>query len=304
MNLLRSALCLLPILAGPGCTLGLELATGPSADVPPMDSDRPADTGYEADADADSDADTDADSDADTDADSDVVQGSAPLLDRFDLSEDPAAHTVGCAFEGDDSDGDLTGGRAILELDGVSYSLNIPGDLEAFSRGGMSRFSVSPTGLLPGSTVAATLQLEDAAGLRSPQRSDTMALAGFNHVLSEPDDNHLEAADIGRVEAPGFLAGSLSSASNDGESYTGDMDFIAFQVTRATTVSFELTWSEASADYDLRLGVRDRWLETAVFDGTRQPEIVSFDLRAGETYYLAVAGWRGPGGSYQVVVEE
>jgi hypothetical protein len=131
-----------------------------------------------------------------------------------------------------------------------------------------------------------------------------LTLAGFNHTMVEPDDGFTEADDLGRVEAPGYLTGGLSSATNDGMLYTGDTDYVSFRVDRAATVTFSLTWTEAAADYDLRLGLAGEWLETAIYDGTRQPEIITYDLVPGTTYYLAVAGWSGPGGSYEVTVEE
>jgi len=296
------------------CNLGLELAT-PLADGPfELDSDAPLDTGShpdgdadadtDADSDSDSDSDSDADADADSDADTDPVQATAPLLASFSIREDSGGRAVLGEFVGDDAEGDLRGGLAVLELDGDRYELDIPGDLDSFSHGGSSTFALASSGLLPGQTVGASLQLEDAAGLRSRLRSDTMVLAGFNHSLSEPDDNFSQADDIGRVDTPGHLSGGISRAANDGEAYTGDMDHVAFRVNRAATVTLSLSWDEAGADYDLRLGVQDRWLDTAVFDGTRQPEQITYDLAAGVTYYVAVAGWSGPGGAYEVEIEE
>ena len=302
-------LAALLILTLAGCPLGLELAVTGSDNPLEVDSGDADDTAWteadaDTDADADGDTDADADADADSDADTDPVQATEPLLADFTLGEDVSARVIEGSFVGDDLDGDLSGGVALLELDGVSYSLTIPGDLDSFSAGGTSRFSVSSAGMLPGSTIGASLVLQDASGLRSAERSDTLALAGFNHALSEPDDDITQAFDIGRVDAPGYLSGAMSRASNDGASYTGDLDFIAFRVNRSATVSFSLSWDEATADYDLRLGTRDRWLETAIYDGTRQPELITYDLVSGTTYYLAIAGWSGPGGGYEVMIEE
>ncbi len=308
--LLLSSPLLALILVGCG-QLGLEamnaVAEGgpfdPDSGPDPVDTDDPWEADADADADADSDSDADADADADSDADTDPVELSAPLLLSFGLSEAGSSGTFEGVFEGDDPDSDLYGGTALVSLGGISQMLSIPGDLDSFVTGGESSFTVASSSLLPGETVSASLILEDATGLQSGQRSDSVTLAGFNHSLSEPDDDFGTAYDVGLVGMPGYLAGALSQASNDGAAYTGDMDFIAFRVSSRQTVTFSLSWSMSAGDYDLRLGELNRWLETAIYDGTRQPEEITYTLETGTTYYLAVAGWSGPAGDYEVEIQ-
>ncbi len=294
------------LLLSTGCGIGLELMA-PSGQAPfEIDSDEPVDTGLppEGDADVDADADADADSDADSDADTDPVQPSAPELYAFSLSEDSITHTIQGSFVADAADGNLYGGAAVLELDGDRYEIAIPSDLDSFSSGGTSTFSVSSNGLLPGDSITASLVVEDDQGLRSGRLNENLVLAGFNTALSEPDDDYGSANDVGRVEAPGYLVGNISRASNDGVAYTGDMDFLAFRLPTAARVTFTLTWDAAAADYDLRLGDRSQWLDTAITDGTTQPEVITYNLQANTTYYLAIAGWSGPSGDYEVTLVE
>jgi hypothetical protein len=110
---------------------------------------------------------------------------------------------------------------------------------------------------------------------------------------------------VGAIQPPTTLCGSLTSLSNDGETYTGDIDWTAFTATSGQEWSFTLTWDEATANVDLfLLDAAGDALEASLQEGPAQPEQVAAALTEGAGYGLVVVGWSGQPTAYAVAVEQ
>ena len=214
------------------------------------------------------------------------------------------------SFIADDPDHDLEGGSLELTLNGTLYSLRIPTDLDVWSPGGTSivtfPFSADPC---TETTVTASGYLIDDEGLSSTTRSDnTIVAGGGTGFVAEDGDTLDEMSSIGELSAPTNLCGDIWGASNDGASYTSDIDFVGFHVTSAVTLTFSLTWDDIGSDYDLAL-IYDDWLfgwsylNYSETDGTTQPERFVVTLEAYTTYYLRVGAWSGKASNWQVTVD-
>ncbi len=230
---------------------------------------------------------------------------SAPQLESFDLSERSADSTIHIAFEASDDDGDLSGGVADLTLGGQSYSFDIPGDLDDYSVNGTSRFHIDGSHLSGGETVNGVLTLEDAAGHPSNSLTDslTLEITSQTYNVQEIGDTENQTQSLGVIELPAILEGDIYRASNDGYSYTGDIDFVEFRVSATTPAQFTLTWDASGSDYDLHLLVNGNTEAQSVQDGAAQPETFTRTLQPGTNYVVAIAGWNGNSGDYTLVID-
>lgn len=118
-------------------------------------------------------------------------------------------------------------------------------------------------------------------------------------------ENGGQEVPVGAVEPPVVLCGSLSSLSNDGETYTGDIDWASFTAAAGGEWSFVLTWDRAAANVDLfLLDAAGEALAMSLQEGSAQPERIAATLEAGAAYGLVVVGWSGPPTAYAVAVEQ
>lgn len=289
----------------PGTALTLALLTGCGSlglDLTWSDTGGPAGPGPGVDSGDGHEDDTDPPDDTREEPDE-----SAPELSSFDLTEREPSDTVQVAFESFDLDGDLVGGSAHLTLGGANHVLDIPDDLDSWSATGTSRFQVDASSLPHGTTVNGSLYLVDVAGNASSTMSGSVALTDDGGgdtaiTVTETGDTLDTAYDLGVLSIPQTLNGSIYAASNDGDAYTGDVDWIDFRVGSTTSVTFTLAWSEARADYDLQLWEGTTRVAAGISDGTTQPETFSRTLQAGTRYSLFVAGWYGPAGNWTLLI--
>ena len=111
--------------------------------------------------------------------------------------------------------------------------------------------------------------------------------------------------DAGVVCLPATFRGDLYSVGHDDENqYTGDYDFMRFQVPTSAEFFFDLDWEAAGSDYDLYVyKANDVTLIASADDQTAQPEEVAVSLNAGVYYYIAVVGYDGSPGDWWVKLE-
>ena len=225
-----------------------------------------------------------------------------PTLSSFTLSSHATAGRVTVKFTVSDENADLDGGYVKLTLNGTTTTYDIPGDIDSWVGNGTSTLNIS--GFSPGDTVGGTMKIYDAAGHGSVTLSDQITLNGYNTTLTESGNEVGSATNLGTISIPAEISGSLSSASNSGGAYSGDMDWVKFKPQSTDTWSFSLTWSSTSSDYDMHLlNTGMSTLANAVSDGNSQPENFHYAVTSGTTYYLVVAGWSGNGGSYTVEIQ-
>ena len=106
------------------------------------------------------------------------------------------------------------------------------------------------------------------------------------------------------MDLPGLINGHIYQASNDGSnSHTGDFDWISFRVATDSAADISLSWDQAQADYDLYLLEDGEPVAGSSELGSVQPESISRNLTRGSTWTVLVAGWSGPSGDYQVLLD-
>jgi hypothetical protein len=126
--------------------------------------------------------------------------------------------------------------------------------------------------------------------------ADTDTQPSCDVELVENGDEEADVTELGSVAAPFLICGDLYASSNDGTSYTGDMDRVGFSVKEEGTWTFVLTWAEVSHDLDVHLMTGDGVpLDAAFTVGVEQPEQFEYALEAGGSYVLIVVGWSGNG---------
>ncbi|MGA1863810.1 MAG: hypothetical protein ACMUHX_01985 [bacterium] len=94
--------------------------------------------------------------------------------------------------------------------------------------------------------------------------------------------------------------GNLSSVGNDGEGYTGEVDWYVFTPSVPAIATITLSF-DSSNDYDLYLydANGSMPLEGST-DGN--PEILVHEVTAYTTYLICVAGWTGSPGNYTLTI--
>ncbi|MGA1840242.1 MAG: hypothetical protein ACMUIU_06410 [bacterium] len=128
----------------------------------------------------------------------------------------------------------------------------------------------------------------------------------FGIVLTSAFSQVQEAEDAGPVDV-GVLGltnlvaeGSLSSVGNNGEDYTGEVDWYIFTSAIDTNVTITLSFDFGN-DYDLFLYDANG---SILFDDLidDNPEILTYYLSVSATYLISVAGWEGSPGSYTLTI--
>ncbi|MBT3221010.1 MAG: hypothetical protein HN348_18145 [Proteobacteria bacterium] len=109
------------------------------------------------------------------------------------------------------------------------------------------------------------------------------------------------------ILSPGVaLCGTLSITGNDGdENYIGDLDLMLFIPSAVGEATFELTWSEDSADYDVLLYKQDplTFITGATNSGAIQPEMFSHTVIPSYQYVVVIGGWSGPSGDWRLTID-
>ena len=153
-------------------------------------------------------------------------------------------------------------------------------------------------------TLQATAQVVDQAGSASNIRTDTTVVTGEGEASTEQGDDYPDDVDsIGTLTFPVTICGDFHSADNDGQSHTGDSDFIAFVAGSGGTRNFELSWTGV-ADYDLYLADSDGYIVAwAEGSSSSSPEAFSASLTQDAGYILWAAAWSGVAGEYQIEIQ-
>lgn len=234
-------------------------------------------------------------------------RGDPPVIAALDLVERPDDLEVHVeTIEGDAS---LRGGTLLVQLDDDDPAeLAIPDDLVSYERGEavflVRRPHVGECALGARHTVG--VALADAAGRGSDAVEATIGTSDVGLVLPETGDTTFRL--VGTLGRGALVCGELDEAANNGLTYSGDRDYIGFEVPAWGTYDFELRW-DAAGDWDLLL------FEYSDFDGylyeldagdgpaLHGPEQASAGLYRYTTYVFEVAGWRGDAGAWTVAIE-
>ena len=231
-------------------------------------------------------------------------QGHPPSLDSFSVSS--TGTDVVVLFSASDADGDLSGGKIDLTVNGTGSSYRIPGDLDSWNgTSGTVKIPVPGSGSCDATVYSVSGTLQDASGLRSTSRSGQTTVSGSGGVPIDEIGDDGSAQDLGTLNPPVTLCGDIWGASNDGTAYTSDFDVVMFTVGAQGTWNFSLTWSSTGDDYDMHLWDVNDTSAPVVYsetDGPTQPEAFAWPVLTGEQYYLDVGAWSGSGGSYAITI--
>ncbi len=103
--------------------------------------------------------------------------------------------------------------------------------------------------------------------------------------------------DVGDVDDSFCIEGEID-CGNDGESFTGDLDFFVFTAAADASVDFVLDWSGSSTDMDGIVSDPASGEVLHDFEMGYDPESGSFSLASGTQYQLRVGCWEGEDGSW------
>jgi hypothetical protein len=110
-----------------------------------------------------------------------------------------------------------------------------------------------------------------------------------------------DPVDIGELSRTSLVAeGNLSSVGNNGEDYTGEVDWYIFTSAVDNTITVTLSF-ESGNDYDLYLYDANSSipLDVSINDN---PEILIHEVAASTSYLISVAGWEGAPGDYTLTL--
>jgi hypothetical protein len=255
--------------------------------------------------------DTSVDSDSDSDVEPVDPGESAPLLEDFRVSQ--SGEDVEVTFTASDDDDDIAGGTLRLTLEGTTTSYDIPDELTEWSEG-PGRGTLLIEGLANGCQGGNSLTFEgkviDAGGNGSDELQKSLTISGSGSDVPDFGDLVGDAyAYPGGLSTGTVLCGDLSSTGHDQttNSYNADADWIQFTPSASTTLSFALTWTAASGDYDMQLYSLSTGdgtpLASAALAGNAQPESFSVFLSTTQQYALVVRGWDGDAGDWAVTID-
>lgn len=236
--------------------------------------------------------------DTSPDSDSDPGGNNAPVVNTF--TADAREGQIRLMFDVTDADKDLTGGNATLTALGNTETYAWPDDL-AFNADGIPAVYWSLGTLPADSEVSVILKVTDRAGNTSAPKSAPYEHATTYERVSETGDTQGTATNLGQLTPPIEIIGDLYGTGNNGSKHTSDNDWVRFAVPADMTVKINLTWDEATADYDVYLWDAGNNMY-AWSDTSSQPEVFDAELNAGENYTLQVAGWTGASGDWKLVV--
>jgi hypothetical protein len=222
-----------------------------------------------------------------------------PIIPAFSASEEETK--VRFIFVVEDPNDDMGGGKVEISVDGTKQSWAYPGGVQ-WSDGGTAFVVWDLEDFPPEKATTCRMIATDYTGLESEPVTTTFTRSAWTTEITEAGDRPADAVGIGRVDPPGTINGNMYATGNDGYNFTADIDYVKFRLARSGTFSFTLSWDEASGDYDLYLMDADLNVinSAATYDF---PEELGATLDADTDYYVAVAGWDGPGGNYSIRIE-
>ncbi len=240
------------------------------------------------------------DTDTNTNTNTNTNTGShKPSIDAFSATEETTS--VRFNFTVSDQDNDMDGGWATIEVGSTSQTYRWPQDLDMTSdtRGSttwlLSQFA-------PEMTETVRLTAEDATG-RTDTTSISFTRSTATYTATENGDDLMSAVNLGEIQVPAEISGSIHSCGNFGGGYSADTDMVKFQVASSRRYQMELTWSDGGvSDLDLYLldnNNNELSRSTTIF----YPEQIAYDLNTGINYQLFVGCWSGSPGSWTVRVQ-
>jgi hypothetical protein len=290
--------------SGLGCVYGLtdlDPSDGLPSDtgLPTGETQVTSDTGEWVTFDTQDTDSTDTDTDTDTNTGGTSAGTHKPSIDSFSAAEEIT--DVRFSFTVTDQDNDMDGGWATLEVGSTSQTYRWPQDLDMTSdtRG-------STTWLLsafaPEIAETVRLTVEDSTG-RTDTESTSFTRSIATYTATENGDDLMSAVNLGEIQVPAEISGSIHSCGNAGGGYSADTDMVRFTVSSSRKYQMELTWSDAGiSDLDLYLldnATNELGRSTTIF----HPEQIAYDLNTGTSYQLFVGCWTGTPGSWTVRIQ-
>ena len=157
-----------------------------------------------------------------------------------------------------------------------------------------------------GSTYDFEGRVVDEAGNSSDKLDDSLTTSGGGTNIPDFGDDYTDAYDVGTVTAGTVFCGSLTTTGNNGNSWTGDQDWIEFNPASSSSMTFSLTWDGSTGDYDLLLynasSLASPYAQSTS-GGTVQPEEITANVSATSTYLLLAVGWEGSAGAWAISVD-
>ena len=235
----------------------------------------------------------------DSEDDTEPPADSTPVITAFAATEETSK--VRFAFAVEDGGNDMNGGNARVEIGANIVEYEWPGEVR-WTDGGSPFVLWELDEFSPEDTVTARLVVRDSVGNESEARQTDFTRSTYTKATSETGDLLEDAEGLGQIETPATITGDLYGTGNNGSQYTADIDFMKFSVDRKGPYDITLDWTETSADYDLFL-LAEGPVTLASGTTITYGESVSFNLEAGTSYFLAVAGWEGAAGAWSIRIE-
>jgi len=122
----------------------------------------------------------------------------------------------------------------------------------------------------------------------------------------EPNDTHGWATELGTVDGGIVAQGNPCITGHTGSTYTGDLDYFAFQLSDPgydPMVRIDLEWS-ADGNFDIWLYDKYGSIMLAKATTTNNPEVLFYQAVPEEEFKLMVAGYSGEPGDYRLVITQ
>jgi hypothetical protein len=224
--------------------------------------------------------------------------GEKPTVDNFTVSETETK--VRMDFIISDPDKNMAGGSVEIEIDGNTTSYTFPDDL--FTSNGNTFLLFEKSIFTANQQTQCELTAIDLTGLRSSPASSLFTLSSNSLEVPENGDTAADITSLGPLNPPVAITGNIWGAGNLGGLYNADLDFISFTLPTTKTYTFTLTWTPASADYDLHL-IEGNGTTLAYSTSYGQPEVITYSLSANALYYIAVGAWEGSSGTWTLNIQ-
>ncbi len=124
------------------------------------------------------------------------------------------------------------------------------------------------------------------------------------------DEDTFEQGDnphaFGYIEVPYTICGELSTVSYVDNQYTGDIDYLTFQLSSTGPYTVELEWDKELSDFDLFLFIvrsNSNIAEVGSSAATDYPEKVNVELEADIEYTAVIAGYGGPASPWGLTIK-
>lgn len=202
----------------------------------------------------------------------------------------------------EDLDDDLDGGMATIVCGSTQETYLYPFDFE--TDGGT--YVVWDSSLFPREQQhSCTAKIEDEAGHESEPATAQWYREAWTAVTTEIGDSVGDVEALGEIELPAEITGNLTSTGgyNSGSAlvYTGDEDRVKFRLADAGTHEIKLLWT-SNSDFDLWLYSESN-AELAYSISTSATESISYAFAASTNYVVAVNGWSGDPGDWQLRID-